>query len=117
MPKAYSSRRRKARPARRTTFEPSVRSSNRPGRSWMETLVDNAQQLAAATRAACGALGLELFAPANPSGAITAIKAPKGLDSGVIVREFRQKFGSIVADGQGEMKGQLFRIAHLGYFD
>jgi aspartate aminotransferase-like enzyme len=35
----------------------------------------------------------------------------------VIVKEFRQKFGSIVADGQSEMKGQLFRIAHLGYFD
>jgi aspartate aminotransferase-like enzyme len=82
-----------------------------------EKLVDNAQQLAAATRAACGALGLELFAPANPSGAITAIKAPKGLDSGVIVKEFRHKFGSIVANGQGEMKGRLFRIAHLGYFD
>ena len=83
----------------------------------MDKLVDNAQQLAAATRAACGALGLELFAPASPSGAITAIKAPQGLDSGVIVREFRQKFGSIVANGQGEMKGRLFRIAHLGYFD
>ena len=23
----------------------------------------------------------------------------------------------VVANGQGEMKGKLFRIAHLGYFD
>jgi aspartate aminotransferase-like enzyme len=83
----------------------------------MDKLVDNAQQLAAATRAACGALGLELFAPASPSGAVTAVKAPPGLNSSVIVKEFRQKFGSIVADGQGEMKGRIFRIAHLGYFD
>lgn len=83
----------------------------------MDKLVDNAQQLAAATRAACGALGLELFAPASPSGAVTAVKAPPGLSSSVIVKEFRQKFGSIVADGQGEMKGRIFRIAHLGYFD
>jgi aspartate aminotransferase-like enzyme len=83
----------------------------------MDRLVDNAQQLAAATRAACAALGLELFAAASPSGAVTAIKAPQGLDSSVIVKEFQQKFGSIVANGQGEMKGRIFRIAHLGYFD
>ena len=83
----------------------------------MNELINNAQQLAAATRAACGALGLELFAPASPSGAVTAIKAPHGLSSTVIVKEFRQKFGSIIADGQSEMQGRLFRIAHLGYFD
>ncbi|MDP9113172.1 MAG: alanine--glyoxylate aminotransferase family protein [Acidobacteriota bacterium] len=83
----------------------------------MNELINNAQQLAAATRAACRALGLELFAPASPSGAVTAIQAPPGLSSSVIVKEFRQKFGSIVADGQSEMQGRLFRIAHLGYFD
>jgi len=83
----------------------------------MNELINNAQQLAAATRAACSALGLELFAPASPSGAVTAIKAPAGLSSTVIVKEFRQKFGSIIADGQSEMQGRLFRIAHLGYFD
>ena len=33
------------------------------------------------------------------------------------MKEFRSRFGSIIADGQGSMKGQLFRIAHLGYFD
>jgi aspartate aminotransferase-like enzyme len=83
----------------------------------MANLVDNAQQLAAATRAACAALGLELFSPGRPSAAVTAVKAPAGLDSNVIVKEFRTRFGSVIANGQGEMKGQLFRIAHLGYFD
>lgn len=83
----------------------------------METLIDNAQQLARATRGACQALGLELFAPAHPSASVTAVKTPNGLDSGVIVKEFRQRFGSIIANGQGEMKGRIFRIAHLGYFD
>jgi aspartate aminotransferase-like enzyme len=48
---------------------------------------------------------------------VTAIKAPQGLDSSVIVKEFRSRFGSIIANGQGSMKGQIFRIAHLGYFD
>jgi aspartate aminotransferase-like enzyme len=35
----------------------------------------------------------------------------------VIVKEFKSRFGSIIANGQGEMKGRIFRIAHLGYFD
>jgi len=83
----------------------------------MDKLVDNAQMLAKATRAAATALGLELFSPASPSAAVTAIKAPNGMDSGVIVKEFRSRFGSIIANGQGSMKGQIFRIAHLGYFD
>jgi aspartate aminotransferase-like enzyme len=83
----------------------------------MDQLIDNAQQLAAATGAACGALGLELFAPLNPSGAVTAVKAPPGLSASVMVREFHEKFGSIIADGQGEMAGRIFRIAHLGYYD
>jgi len=83
----------------------------------MAKLVDNAQQLAYAMRAACEALGLELFAGANPGSSVTSIKAPKGMDSGVIVKEFRSRFGSIIANGQGSMEGQIFRIAHLGYFD
>jgi len=87
------------------------------GPNGMAALVDNAQQLARATRAACAALGLELFSPGSPSASVTAIKAPAGLDSGVIVKEFKSRFGSIIANGQGSMKGQIFRIAHLGYFD
>jgi aspartate aminotransferase-like enzyme len=83
----------------------------------MAKLVDNAQQLAYATRVACQALGLELFAADNPGSSVTSIKAPKGMDSGVIVKDFRSRFGSIIANGQGSMKGQIFRIAHLGYFD
>ena len=83
----------------------------------MAKLVDNAQQLANAMRVACGALGLELFAADSPGSSVTSIRAPKGMDSGVIVKEFRSRFGSIIANGQGSMKGQIFRIAHLGYFD
>ena len=83
----------------------------------MDKLVANAQMLAQATRAAATALGLELFAPHSPGSAVTAVKSPAGMDSGVIVKEFRKRFGSVIANGQGSMQGQLFRIAHLGYFD
>jgi len=83
----------------------------------MDKLVENAQMLAKATRAAVTALGLELFAPSSPGSSVTSVKAPKGMDSGVIVKEFRSRFGSIITNGQGSMKGQIFRLAHLGYFD
>jgi aspartate aminotransferase-like enzyme len=83
----------------------------------MAKLVENAQLLARATRAAVVKLGLELFAPESPAASATAVKAPAGMDSGVIVKEFRNRFGAVIANGQGSMKGQIFRIAHLGYFD
>ncbi|MCC6392631.1 MAG: alanine--glyoxylate aminotransferase family protein, partial [Bryobacterales bacterium] len=83
----------------------------------MNKLIENAQLLAKATRAAVTAMGLELFSPASPAASVTAVKAPAGMDSGVIVKGFRNEFGMIIANGQGSMKGQIFRIAHLGYFD
>ena len=82
----------------------------------MDKLVANAQMLALAMRAAASALGLEVFS-SSPGGSVTAIRAPQGMNSGVIVKEFRQRFGAIITNGQGEMQGQIFRIAHLGYFD
>ena len=83
----------------------------------MDKLIENAQLLAKATREASKAIGLELFSPDSPASSVTAIRAPKGMDSSLIVKEFRSRFGSIIANGQGTMKGQIFRIAHLGYFD
>lgn len=82
----------------------------------MANLVANAQLLARATRESAKALGLGLFS-SHPGNAVTAVLPPDGMDSGVIVKEFRSRFGSIITNGQGEMKGKIFRIAHLGYFD
>jgi aspartate aminotransferase-like enzyme len=83
-----------------------------------KALVDNAELAAEMTRAGIKALGLELFAPSAPAAALTAIKAPAGLDSSKIVKEFRDRFSAVVANGQGDdMKGKLFRVAHIGYYD
>ena len=84
----------------------------------MANLIENAQLLAArharrGHRTRPGAV----LRPARPASSVTAVKAPAGMDSGVIVKEFRNRFGAIIANGQGTMKGQIFRIAHLGYFD
>ena len=82
-----------------------------------ENLIQNAAFLAEATREAAKALGLSLFATTSPANALTAIRAPEGMDSGAIVKEMRTRFGAIIANGQGTMKGQIFRLAHLGYYD
>ena len=83
----------------------------------MPHLIENAEMLARGTRAAVTKLGLELFSPHSPGSSVTAVKAPAGMDSSVIVKEFRSRFGAVIANGQGSMKGKIFRIAHLGYFD
>ena len=80
-------------------------------------LVENAETISAMTRAAVQALGMTLFAPDAPSAAATAVLPPAGIDSGIIVKELKSRFAAVITNGQGEMKGQIFRIAHLGFFD
>jgi aspartate aminotransferase-like enzyme len=81
-----------------------------------KALVDNAELAAQMTRSGVQALGLQLFT-SSPGAALTPVVSPGGLDSGKIVKEFRESFSAVVANGQGDMKGKLFRIAHIGYYD
>jgi aspartate aminotransferase-like enzyme len=74
------------------------------------------ERLARATRAGVAALGLTLFAE-RPSPAVTAVKAPDGIDGDAIVRTLRDRHGISIAGGQGSMAGKIFRIATLGYAD
>ncbi|HYG98313.1 MAG TPA: alanine--glyoxylate aminotransferase family protein [Terriglobales bacterium] len=82
-----------------------------------DALIANAETCAAMTRAAASALGLTIFPASAPGAALTAIMPPEGMDSGLLVKEFRERFDAVVANGQGEMKGKMVRIAHLGYYD
>ena len=74
-------------------------------------------RLAEATRAACVALGCALFAPDAPSPTVTAARGPDGLDTGKLVKQLRDKYGVSITGGQDAVKGKIFRVAHLGYFD
>src|SRR5437899_12684350 len=82
-----------------------------------DALIANAELCAAMTRAGIEALGLKLFAPGSPAAALTAVATPAGADSTAICKRFREQFGAVVANGQAEMKGKLFRIGHIGYYD
>jgi aspartate aminotransferase-like enzyme len=80
-------------------------------------LIDNAILNAAATRAGLVALGFTLFAPTAPAAAATAVAVPEGMDSGAVVKALKSRFALVTANGQGEMQGKIFRVAHLGFFD
>ena len=72
-------------------------------------------RLARATRAGVRALGLSVFATATPSPALTAVVAPAGLDSEKILATYSSSHNITIAGGQGEMKGKVFRLGHMGY--
>ena len=80
-------------------------------------LIDNAEVNAAATRAGLLALGFTLFAPTAPSAACTAVAVPEGIVSGDVIKAMKTRFAAVPTDGQGEMKGKIVRLAHLGFFD
>jgi aspartate aminotransferase-like enzyme len=82
----------------------------------LENVFKRHERLALATREGVKALGLELFAPTAPSNALTAIKAPEGVDGKKLKKNFEDQFGLIIAGGQSQLKGKIIRIAHIGYF-
>jgi len=71
--------------------------------------------MAEAVRKAVVALGLELFAPDAGSDVVTAVKVPAGIDGEKLVKTMRDTYGVTIAGGQSEMKGKIFRFAHMGY--
>ena len=83
----------------------------------LEALFARHQKLADATRAAVGALGLELYAEKSPSNAVTAVKIPDSVGAKELKNRFYERFGITVAGGQDRAKGKIIRIAHLGYYN
>ncbi|WP_235599828.1 alanine--glyoxylate aminotransferase family protein, partial [Kosmotoga sp. DU53] len=80
----------------------------------MENVWERHRILADATRAAIKALGLEFFSK-NPGNVLTAVRVPEGVDGLKLVSIMRDEYGVTIAGGQGDMKGKIFRVAHLGY--
>ena len=84
----------------------------------LEAVFDRHVRLGRACREGAKAMGLELFSPDDDSSAVvTAIRAPDGIDATELVLGLRDRFGITIANGQGSLKGKIFRIGHIGYFD
>jgi len=74
--------------------------------------------LSEATKAGVLALGLELSGEyVERAWAVTAVKAPAGMDADELVAKVRADHGIVLAPGQGPFKGKVFRIGHLGNYD
>lgn len=71
-----------------------------------------------AVREALKALGLKLLAPETcASPVVTGAWAPDGLDADDLRRRILKEYGVLLAGGQAQLKGRIFRIAHMGYVD
>ena len=73
------------------------------------------ERLARAMRRAVGAMGLSIFPAESPSNSVTAIAAPEGIDGQEIYKRLREDFGVTAAGGQDQLRGKVFRVAHMGY--
>lgn len=73
-------------------------------------------RLARATREGVKALGLRVLADESvASNAVTAVCKPEGIEVAALRKLLLEKYGVVLAGGQGRLKNDIFRIGHLGY--
>lgn len=81
----------------------------------LESRIKRHKLAAEATKNGIKAIGLELFAQEEVSSAtVTAIKMPEGVTDKDMRGTMRDKYGIVLAGGQDHLKGNVFRIGHMG---
>ncbi|MHB1004808.1 MAG: pyridoxal-phosphate-dependent aminotransferase family protein [Chloroflexota bacterium] len=62
-------------------------------------------------------LGLSLLPrdPAYASNTTTAVRLPEGIDAGQLLRTLHDEFDVVLAGGQGQLSGKIFRVGHVGW--
>ncbi len=86
----------------------------------LKTGVDNNfqrhKEVADFVRGEVSRMGLELL-PDSPSNGLTVSKMPQAMDSTAIIKELKERHKILFANGQGELKGKIIRIGHMGNYD
>jgi aspartate aminotransferase-like enzyme len=73
-------------------------------------------RLGRAAREGVKAMGLELFSPDEErSAVVTAVNSP--VDSDELLKLLAAEWGVTLAPGQARLKGKIFRIGHIGWYD
>ncbi|MBH1988445.1 MAG: alanine--glyoxylate aminotransferase family protein [Myxococcaceae bacterium] len=125
MPRFYFdlAQEKKAQACHQTAFTPAVsliaglqESLKMMKEEGLSAIFERHARVARATRAAIQALGLKLFSE-SPADSLTAIYTPKEIRPNGVYTGLQDRAKLTIAGGQGEWKGKIFRIAHLGYFD
>jgi aspartate aminotransferase-like enzyme len=84
----------------------------------LEAAYERHVRLGRACRAGVKAMGLELFSPDEDRAAVvTAIRMPSDVDGQAVVLSMRERSGVTIIGGQGEVRGKIVRIGHIGYVD
>lgn len=87
-------------------------------REGLDNVFRRHELFARATQAAVQALRLEFLAKDRSRAFVcTSVKSPEGLKSGDLVKHMRNEYGVSIAGGQGRLKGRIFRLGHVGFFD
>ena len=90
-----------------------VEKINREG---IDNVIARHQNAARAFREAAKAMGLEIYSK-SPSSAVTGVFAPAGINADDIIKLLKTEFGVTFAGGQEDLKGRIFRCAHMGGID
>lgn len=125
LPKYYFdlSKERKAQATNQTAFTPAVslmtglrESLAMMKEEGLENTFARHARMARATRAAIEAIGLKIFASV-PADSLTSVVNPEGISANGIYAGLRDRANITIAGGQDQLKGKIFRVAHMGYFD
>lgn len=83
----------------------------------MEEVFRTQWALTQMTRAGATAMGLELLAKDHYTWGLTSIRLPAGVDGGALLTACAERYGVVMAGGQGALKGRIVRLGHMGYVD
>jgi len=81
----------------------------------LEKVYARHNRMARACRAAAPAMNLKLLAEV-PADSVTAYLLPENVDGGKVTKGMTAR-GFTIAGGQDHLKGRIFRIGHMGYYD
>jgi aspartate aminotransferase-like enzyme len=81
----------------------------------LDNVYERHARLARATQAGLKALGFDLYAREGfRSNTVTSALPPSGLDVNALRKLLNEKYGVVIAGGQGKMTGKMVRVGHLG---
>lgn len=82
----------------------------------LQDLYQVQKQAGLGIRRACQTLGLEVFSK-SPSESVTGLVLPEGMDAPGLIKALKSLYRMQVSGGQGQLKGSILRIAHMGAID
>ena len=81
----------------------------------LENRIARTKRLAEAARAAYAAIDVDLFPDSRfASNTVTATSYPRGIEDSKFRKILREEHRVILAGGQAQLKGRIFRIGHMG---